>query len=53
MHKAIVITGAGKGLGKKLAEVFKAEGWTVIAPSREELDLSRQNSIDTLCGSLR
>ena len=45
MNKTVLITGASRGIGKACAEKFKASGYTVIAPSRSEMDLSSQDSI--------
>ncbi len=32
---SILITGANRGIGKRLAELYDADGWTVIAASRD------------------
>jgi NAD(P)-dependent dehydrogenase (short-subunit alcohol dehydrogenase family) len=38
--KTILITGAGSGIGRALAEVFSRNDWTVIAACRNEKDLA-------------
>ncbi|MBN8705794.1 MAG: SDR family oxidoreductase [Bacteroidetes bacterium] len=56
--KTVVITGAGKGIGRELSLVFLNAGWNVVAFSRTESDLdslveeSRQlkGSIHTIIG---
>ena len=43
MHKekkSVLITGAGRGLGLALTQVFLKEGWTVYALVRKEEDAS-------------
>lgn len=37
--KTVVITGAGKGIGREIALVFLRSGWNVVAFSRTESDL--------------
>lgn len=43
----VLITGGSRGIGKAIADKFKAEGYSVFIPSREELDLSDKQSIQT------
>lgn len=45
MSKIVLITGASRGIGKACAELFKARGYEVLTPSRQELDLSSESSI--------
>lgn len=42
----IFITGASRGIGKSIANYFQGKGSTVIAPTRQELDLSSRKSIE-------
>lgn len=45
MSKTVLITGASRGIGKACAEKFSEMGYRVLAPSRNEMDLSSQESI--------
>lgn len=53
MRKAL-ITGASRGIGKVIKEVFEKNGIEVFAPTRQEMDLKSNNSIEnyinTICG---
>lgn len=44
-NKEVFITGASRGIGKVIAETFAGKGAIVTAPSREELDLSKADSV--------
>ncbi len=52
MNKTVLITGASRGIGKACAEVFLKHGYTVYAPSRQELDLLSPKSIKDYISSL-
>ena len=41
----VLITGASRGIGKSLSQLFKDQGYQVIAPSRSELDLADPKSL--------
>lgn len=45
MKKTILLTGSSRGIGKAINNKLKEE-YKIIAPSREELNLSSNNSID-------
>lgn len=45
MAKTVLITGGSRGIGKAAAEVFACNGYTVIAPTRSEMDLASSDSI--------
>lgn len=46
MRKAL-ITGASRGIGRAIADQFREHGYEVSIPSRQELDLNNNSSIDT------
>jgi 3-oxoacyl-[acyl-carrier protein] reductase len=52
MNKTVLITGASRGIGKSCAELFSAHGFSVLAPSRQELDLLSPKSIKDYVSSL-
>lgn len=43
--KTVFVTGGSRGIGKAIVHVFKKNGFTIIAPTREELDLHNNDSI--------
>ena len=43
--KTAFITGGSSDIGRAIAGTLSGEGWSVIAPSRKELDLSKLDSI--------
>jgi 3-oxoacyl-[acyl-carrier protein] reductase len=45
MCKTALITGGSRGIGKAIVERFRAHGFDVIAPTRQELDLACMDSI--------
>jgi 3-oxoacyl-[acyl-carrier protein] reductase len=46
MGKTVFITGASRGIGLATAQKFEKEGYSVIAPSRSEMDLMSTDSIN-------
>lgn len=50
--RTVLITGAARGIGKATAELFRERGANVLAPSRQEMDLCSNESIDRYCCSL-
>ena len=43
--RTVFITGGSRGIGKAIAEKFEEEGYHVVAPTRQELDLTSSESI--------
>lgn len=52
MAKRILITGAGRRLGKVLAEHYLARGWLVVAHYNSACELSEHNSLSCLQADL-
>ena len=52
MTRTALLTGGSRGIGKAIAEVLTDRGWSVLAPSREELDLADAASVQTYLDSL-
>lgn len=44
--KVVIITGGTGGIGKATAEKFVAEGWKVVAMSREDADVTNPESVE-------
>lgn len=44
MPRRVLITGASRGIGKAIAEVYKREGWETLTPTRAELCLGESGS---------
>ena len=51
--KTVLLTGGSRGIGKAVKELFLARGFKVLAPSREEMDLSDLSSIARYTASLK
>lgn len=41
----MLVTGAARGIGRAIAEYYRAAGWRVLAPARADLELSDPDSI--------
>ena len=50
--RTVLITGAARGIGRAVAELLRSRGATVLAPSRREMDLCSNDSIDTYLAAL-
>lgn len=42
----VFITGASRGIGKAIKNIYLSNGYNVIAPTRQELDLADANSVE-------
>lgn len=51
-QKKALITGASRGIGKAIAERFRAEGYSLLIPSHAELDLASDSSVDRYLAGL-
>ncbi|MGQ0547222.1 MAG: SDR family oxidoreductase [Betaproteobacteria bacterium] len=49
----VLITGAGRGLGKELARQYEADGWRVIGTTRREFDVTDHDAIKRFAATLR
>lgn len=45
-NKTVFITGGSRGIGASIVRVFHNNGYSIIAPAREELDLQSKESIE-------
>ena len=45
--KKVLVTGASRGIGRAIVEVLKkTNGYNILTPSRDELELTESDSID-------
>jgi len=47
-QKAVLVTGASTGIGRKITEVFAAEGYFVYAGARKQKDIDALNAIENV-----
>lgn len=50
--KTALITGASRGIGRAIAELFRELGAQLLTPTRQEMDLAESGSIDRYCATL-
>jgi 3-oxoacyl-[acyl-carrier protein] reductase len=50
--KTALITGASRGIGNAIARLFLEQGARLLTPTRQELDLSHNDSVDRYCTQL-
>ena len=53
MKRKALITGASKGIGEAIATQLVSEGYSVVTPTHEELDLSSDSSIENFVEKYR
>lgn len=53
MSKTVLITGAGRGIGKACAAKFAEHGYKVLAPTRHEMDLNSESAIREYIASVK
>ena len=44
-QRTVLVTGGARGIGRAIAEHYRAHGYTVAAPGRAELDLASKESV--------
>lgn len=52
MHTALV-TGASRGIGEAIVQRLMADGYNVLAPTRQEMDLESNTSIDAYLSQIK
>lgn len=49
MEKIALITGSSRGIGNAIAKMFKSNGFKLLTPSRKEMNLNDNLSIESYC----
>ncbi|MGB4415276.1 MAG: SDR family oxidoreductase [Paludibacter sp.] len=52
MEKVALITGSSRGIGKAIVDKFKANNYCVLTPSRNEMNLNANTSIEAYCKNI-
>ncbi|GFE58141.1 SDR family NAD(P)-dependent oxidoreductase [Geobacter sp. AOG1] len=52
LGRTALITGASRGIGRAIADLFRSQGATVLVPNRQEMDLASTESIERYCAGL-
>ena len=53
MERVVLITGGSRGIGKSIADKFKSKGFQVLIPSRNEMNLADNSTIESYCSSIK
>jgi len=53
MERVVLITGGSRGIGKSIADKFKSKGYQVLIPSRNEMNLADNSTIESYCSSIK
>lgn len=53
LNKTVLLTGASRGIGEAIYQMLEKDGYEIIAPQRQELDLSNAISVNKYLASIK